>query len=130
MPVVTDFTRAFWSGGRASELRIQRCGACRVWLHPPKARCPQCSADDLRYEPASGRATVYTFTLAHHVYRPNLLMPYVIALVELPEQPGLRVTTNIVGCDPGAVHIGMPVRVTFEQIADSVYVPLFVPDLT
>ena len=52
--------------------------------------------------------------------------PYVVALVELPEQPGLRLTTNIVGCAPEAVHIGLPVRVVFEH-RDPVWFPLFEP---
>jgi hypothetical protein len=39
--------------------------------------------------------------------------PYVIAYVELEEGP--RVLTNIVGCDPGDVRIGMQVSVVFHD---------------
>jgi hypothetical protein len=52
----------------------------------------------------------------------------VIAIVELDEQSGLRLTTNIVNCDIGGVVIGMRVRVLFERCAD-VWLPLFQPDL-
>jgi uncharacterized OB-fold protein len=52
--------------------------------------------------------------------------PDVIAIVELPEQSALRLTTNIVGCDVSAVHIGMQVRVRFES-AEGVFIPLFEP---
>ena len=54
-------------------------------------------------------------------------MPYVIAIVELAEQEGLRFTTDIVSCPVDSVTIDMPVRVVFEQQAD-VFVPLFEPD--
>ena len=43
------------------------------------------------------------------------------------EQEGLRFTTNVVGCPPEDVHIGLPVRVQFEQHGE-VFVPVFVPD--
>jgi hypothetical protein len=46
--------------------------------------------------------------------------------VELPEQAGLRLTTNIVGCAPNDVEIGMPVEVTFETFED-IALPLFRP---
>jgi len=38
-------------------------------------------------------------------------LPYVVAYVQLEEGPQLL--TNIVGCDPADVAVGMPVRVEF-----------------
>jgi uncharacterized OB-fold protein len=74
----------------------------------------------------SGRATVASFTVNHQVWEPGLDVPYVLALVELEEQPDVRLVTNIVQCSPDDVWIGMPVRVLFEQCED-VWVPLFGP---
>jgi uncharacterized OB-fold protein len=51
----------------------------------------------------------------------------VVAIVELEEQPSLRLTTNLVGCEPAAVRIGMPLRVVFEAREDGVFLPLFEP---
>jgi uncharacterized OB-fold protein len=56
--------------------------------------------------------------------------PYVIAIVELAEQTGLRVVTNIVDCEPDSVIIGMSVEVRFEEHAldgDTVFAPVFAP---
>ena len=53
-------------------------------------------------------------------------MPYVIASVELPEQTGLRLMTNIVDVPPDDVAIGMPVSVRFERVGET-FVPLFGP---
>ena len=74
----------------------------------------------------SGRGTVFTFTVNHHPFNPSVPVPYVIAIVELEEQPGLRFTTDLVDCDIDQVHIGMPVEVTFEQAGEA-WVPLFRP---
>ena len=64
----------------------------------------------------SGRGVVHTYTVNHQPWYPGLDPPYVVAIVALPEQEGLRLTTNIVGCAPDDVRIGMPVRVTFERV--------------
>jgi uncharacterized OB-fold protein len=53
--------------------------------------------------------------------------PYVIAIVELDEGP--RMMTNLVGVtmDPGAVRIGMPLEVVFEDVSDTIALPRFRP---
>ena len=51
--------------------------------------------------------------------------PYVVALVDLAE--GVRMLTNIVGCPPEDVDIGMPVTVTWEPLTDGRQLPLFTP---
>lgn len=126
-PTLNYLNREFWTGGSVGELRIQRCGECQVWQHPPRARCPRCASAEVTYQAVSGRATVYTFTLVHHAYRPGLALPVVVALVELAEQPGLRITTSITGCPPDQVAIGQDVRVVFEDQSDGIFVPLFEP---
>ncbi len=110
--MITERTAAFWQGGAVGELRIQRCQRCRWWLHPPLPMCPRCGGRELAPEAAAGTGTVYSFTVNRYQWSPSLEPPYVIAEVELDEQPGLRLLTSIVGGDE--VTIGMPVRVRFE----------------
>lgn len=69
---------------------------------------------------------MWSFTINHHSWDGST-EPYAIGLVELDEQTGLRLTTNLVGCSIEAIHIGMRVRVTFEQ-QGTVWFPLFEPD--
>jgi uncharacterized OB-fold protein len=128
LPQLSPETTPFWQGGAAGELRIFRCQACALWIHPPTPICPKCDCLNVGPEPVSGQGRVASFTINHQVWAPGLEVPFVIAIVELPEQPGLRFLTNIVGCDPQAVEIGMPVRVVFEQHED-VWLPLFERDL-
>lgn len=126
LPEVTPENAHFWTGGAEGELRFLRCRACGYYIHPPSPICPRCLSRDRTVEAVSGRAEVVTYTVNHQPWLPGFPPPYVVAIVEIEEQPGLRLTTNIVKCSPDRVQIGMPVRVRFEQHED-VYVPLFEP---
>ncbi|HJO24427.1 MAG: OB-fold domain-containing protein [Myxococcota bacterium] len=127
LPRVTDRNRHFWQGGKEGRLQFLRCRACATWVHPPQPVCPECLGKDLVPEPVSGRAQVLTFTLNHQPWVPAPDHPYCIAIVEIEEQEGLRLMTNVVHCAPEEVAIGMPVRVVFEEQED-VWFPLFEPD--
>lgn len=124
LPALTPENTPFWQGGAHGELRIYHCAACRRFFHPPAPVCPRCNSLDVAPRPVSGRGKVMSFTVNHQAWTPELTQPYVVAIVELAEQPGLRFVTNIVGCPPGEVAIDMPVRVRFEQVED-VWLPLF-----
>ena len=127
LPVPTEDERAFWAGGGTGGLLVHRCRACRRWFHPPAPVCPQCHDRDVAPEPVSGRATVWAATVNHQPWFPSLPPPYVVAIVELAEQPGLRMLTNVVGCDPERVVSGMAVTVEFEPLADDIWLPVFRP---
>ncbi|HEV7720830.1 MAG TPA: Zn-ribbon domain-containing OB-fold protein [Iamia sp.] len=124
-PVLDDENRFFWASGEDGRLRFLRCQDCGTYLHPPLPRCPACGSRAIAPETVSGRAEVFSYTVNHQPWDGDA-DPYVIVLVAFPEQDGLRLTSNLVGCAPDAVHVGMPVRVTFEQ-HDQVWFPLFEP---
>jgi uncharacterized OB-fold protein len=126
LPRLTDQNRHFWQGGERGELCFLRCGDCGTWIHPPSPRCPECLGKRVAPAAVAGRATVLTYTLNHQQWVPAPDHPYCIAIVEIEEQPGLRLMTNVVHCPPEDVRIGMPVRVVFEQHED-VWIPLFEP---
>jgi uncharacterized OB-fold protein len=127
LPLVTDENEHFWRGGAEGELRILRCQDCASWLHPPTPVCGECLSRNLLAEATSGRATVATFTINRHPWVPGFDPPYIIAIVELDEQTGLRLTTNLVNLDLDDVHIGMKVRVVFEERDEGIFLPLFEP---
>ena len=127
LPAVTEENEHFWRGGADGELRFLRCTGCGWWLHPPAPICPTCLGRDLVVEAASGKAKVHAYTVNVQPWIPGFDPPYGVAIVELAEQAGLRLTTNIVGCEPGEVRTGLPVRVHFEEY-DDVWLPLFEPD--
>jgi uncharacterized OB-fold protein len=127
VPAVTALTEPFWRGGATGRLLIGRCRACGFWLHPPGPVCRRCHSKDVHPTPVSGRGRVRTFTVNHQSWFPALPTLYVLAIVELDEQPGLQLLTRLVGCPAETVRSGLPVRVRFEPHGD-VYLPLFAPE--
>ena len=133
LPALTDQNREFWTAGTRGELRFLRCNACGYYNHPPTAVCPVCHSKDLAPSTVSGRATLHTYTINHQAWMPGPELPYVIGIVDIPEQADLRLTTNIVNCAHDELVIGMPLRVSFEIHTDGedvIAIPLFEPDRT
>ena len=116
VPVADIDSAPFWAGLRAHELRILRCPECRTYVHPPQASCPKCLSLDLTADAVSGQGTVYSFTVVNREFAPGIKPPYVAALVDLAEQDGLRLVTNLVNVTIADVRIGMPVQVVFFDI--------------
>jgi uncharacterized OB-fold protein len=126
VPIVNDDDAPFWRGGERGELLIHHCADCGRWSHPPAPVCPHCHGRAVAPRAVSGRATVFAHTVNHQPWFDGLPPPYVVAIVELEEQRGLRLTTNIVGCAPDDVHAGLVVEVCFEPHGD-LWLPQFRP---
>lgn len=126
LPEITQENRHFWCGGAEGKLQFLYCPDCQYYVHPAGPVCPLCYKRSLIVKATSGRATVATFSINHQAWLPGLDVPYVVAIIELVEQPSVRLTTNIINCELADVRIGMPVRVLFEQVED-VFLPLFEP---
>jgi uncharacterized protein len=127
LPRLTPESSWFWTAGARGVLEMLRCEKCRRWLHPPAPYCANCGSSSVAPSPTRGRGIVFTFTVNHQPFVEAIPTPYVVAIVELDEQSGLQLTTRIVGCDPEAVTIGMPVAVRFERHGE-IYLPLFAPE--
>jgi uncharacterized protein len=125
-PPVTGRSGEYWRSGADGELRIACCQSCGHFSHPPLPVCPKCHARDLRPKVVSGRGTVYSWTLNRYQWTPGMLPPYVVAQIELVEQPQLLILSNVVECDPDEVSIGLPVQACFARSGDA-YIPLFRP---
>ncbi|HEC51620.1 hypothetical protein LCGC14_0493640 [marine sediment metagenome] len=126
LPALNADNRAFWQGGEHGCLLMHWCDGCANYFHPPGPICPKCASFSVHPREVSGKATVISFTINYQSWTPDLTEPFVIAIVELPEQPGLRFLSNVQ--EPvDQVYIGMHVRVVFEQHED-VWLPLFVKD--
>jgi uncharacterized OB-fold protein len=128
VPALEPHTAAFWRACRAGRLEFTRCAPCGWFIHPSRPLCPRCRGRDLTVAVVSGQARLHSYTVNHQRWFPGQTVPYVIGLVELAEQPGLRLTTNIVNCPPERVVIGMPLRVVFEIVNDDIALPLFEPE--
>lgn len=127
-PGITPDNRFFWDGLHQRELRIQRCPACHQLQHPPAPMCTGCHGFDLDFVIASGSGTVHSFVVAEHPPIPPFSYPNVIVLVDLEE--GTRLVSRLVGVEPDAVRIGMPVAVDYERIDDALTLHCFRPVAT
>ena len=129
-PRVDEESKDFWEACARGELYVQECGDCGLPRHYPRALCPECLSDDVRWRRCNGRGSVYTFTVVYQNQSPGFRdkVPYVLAYVEL-EDVGLRLLTNLVGCEPGEARIGMTVEVVFDDLGAGVALPTFAPVL-
>jgi len=127
LPSPDPGTAAYWDSARAHQLRVPKCQACGKVHFYPRTRCPHCSSATLEWIEASGHGTVYSYTVVHRAPSAafKTKLPYVVAIVALEEGPHLM--TNLAGCPVDAVHIGMAVRVAWEDIGPDATLPVFVP---
>jgi uncharacterized OB-fold protein len=133
-PNPTAESKAFWTGGRNGELLINRCHGCGHYFHPPGPACWRCQSTDVAPEPVSGKGTVAAYTVNRQPWIPGLDPPYIVAMVELADEPDVRLITNVVDVSLDDIRVGLPVQVFFEDWTamsgeeDSrVWLPLFRP---
>ena len=125
LPVPDDESRPFWEGCKRRELLVQRCAACGRLRFPPRGLCPGCQSDRCDWVRASGRGTIYSRTVVHPPVLPAFRerVPFAVVLVELAEDPRLRLLGNVAGAAPDEVRIGRAVEVDFEDVSDELALP-------
>jgi uncharacterized OB-fold protein len=79
------------------------------------------------WEDATGRATLYTWSVVHQNDLPPFgeRVPYVAAVVDLEEGP--RMMTNVVDCPFEDLRVGMALEVTFRSESEGISLPVFRP---
>ncbi|WP_050515421.1 Zn-ribbon domain-containing OB-fold protein [Streptomyces rimosus] len=118
LPETDAFSRVYWEAAAEGRLLLRRCRAdgCGAAHHYPREFCPRCWSEDVVWEEASGRATLYTWSVVHRNDLPPFgdRVPYVAAVVDLAEGP--RMMTEIVDCPEAHLRIGMALRVRFRRV--------------
>jgi uncharacterized OB-fold protein len=129
IPAPNKLTQFFWDAASAGKLAIQRCNSCQTYQHPPEPVCHHCLSFDLGSAEVSGQATIYSYEIATQAFHPYFAdkLPFCIAVVELPEQPGLKLITNIVDTPLEDISVGDAVEVTFRQLDSEFSLPVFRP---
>ncbi|MBT2525327.1 Zn-ribbon domain-containing OB-fold protein [Streptomyces sp. ISL-99] len=126
-PDIDAFTRPYWDAAAEGRLLLRRCRACARPHHYPREFCPYCWSEDVDWERASGRATLYTWSVVHRNDLPpfGARVPYVAAVVDLAEGP--RMMTEVVDCEESGLGVGMELRVAFRRGEGTEMVPVFRP---
>lgn len=127
LPTIDDSTRPWWEAAKDGRLLIKRCGSCGRPHFYPRIFCPYCWSNDVEWEQASGRATLYTWSVVYSNDLPPFgeRVPYVAAVVDLAEGP--RMMTNVVDCEFDRLRGGMDLVVDFRAQTDEISLPFFRP---
>ena len=134
-PEITDENRPFWEACGRHELVCQRCETCGAYRFPPMPVCPACQSSRTTWARLSGKGVVYSWTVTRvaglastppQVFRGfEDRLPFIIVVVELAEQEGLRILSNLIGASPEEVRIGDAVEVVFTRLEAGVTLPHF-----
>ena len=120
-PVTNPENQEYFDACAKGTLLIGKCGACGEYHFYPRRICPHCFSDQVKWLPAKGTGTIYTYSTMHR----GVPIPYTIAYVTLDE--GVSMMTNIVDFAPGSLTIGQQVKVGFRDAEGGAKVPLFAP---
>ena len=119
-PTVYPETKAFWDAAGEGRLLVKQCDDCSEHHHYPRDACPFCGSERLQWRQASGKGTIYSFSVMRRAE-----VPYIIAYVTLAEGPTMM--SNIVDADADAVRIGQAVKLKFSASEGGPPMPVFTP---
>jgi uncharacterized OB-fold protein len=127
VPAPGPLTKFFWDAIAEGRLDILRCDDCGHYVHYPRPICDRCQSTNLSPATVSGRGTIYSYTVVMQAFHPYFVdrLPYVLAVIELEEEPGLKVTTSIIGCDESALKVGLPVEMELVDVGSGLTLPFF-----
>ena len=120
LPIPTADNAPFYEGARRGELRLQCCTRCGRFRHYPRPTCPACLAREHAWERASGRGTVWTWTIVRGPTLPafEAKLPYNVVVVLLDE--GVHFVSEILDCAPEDIRAGMPVEAVFVPASEEI----------
>jgi len=119
-------SRQFWEACKEKRFIVQRCTECLTPRYPPSHFCPHCRSTSTEWIESAGEGSIYSWIVVQHPIPRELYgdeVPYVVALIELNE--GVRIASNIIGCDPEDIEASAPVKVVFEEAREGVVLPKF-----
>ena len=127
IPTVDEENKPFWNAAKKHELSMQRCLRCGKFYYPISPMCPHCQNWGFEWVKLSGKGEIYSFIVVRRATNPAFAkeIPYIVAIILTKE--GTRMISNVVGCKPEDMRVGMPVEVVFEDISPEVSLPKFKP---
>jgi hypothetical protein len=118
LPDMTEIeTKEYWEHIQNKEFVVQQCADCDTFRHPPGPICFDCRSFNHKLTKVEGKGQIYSYIIAIHPVHSSLVErgPYNVAIVELPEVGNVRFVGNILDAADDELHVGMPVKVTFEE---------------
>jgi uncharacterized OB-fold protein len=115
----------WWDAVDDGKVPIQRCKSCSTLRHPPRPMCGECQSLEWDHIESSLDGEILSYTQLHHPKFPGYPEVLICAVIKLAE--GTNLVSNIVGCEPDAVHIGMQVKGKVERVDEKTILPQFYP---
>ena len=128
-PIPEYGAEPFWDACNQEMLVMQRCDDCAHFRWQPAPMCGTCQSTAFRWVPLAGTGKVATWTVITHPVHPAAVarVPYIVADIELDEQVGLRMISNLVGIEPDEVEFDLRVAVAFTTHPNGQKLPVFKP---
>lgn len=124
LPEIDTVNEAFWTQGHDGQVMIAHCPDCERFVHPPERICPHCLGRAVKPHAVSGDGTIYTLTVNHQPWLPDMEVPFAIVVADIDAAPGVRITARLETGDIEQLAIGQKVVMDFEEIED-VRLPFF-----
>ena len=125
LPEITPLTEPFWTAAKSHQLVLQRCADCKAYQFPPEVACTACGSPNTAWTQVSGRATLYSWTVAYPPLLPYVQKhaPWPVVAVQLEEGP--RMISNLIDVPIEEYRMGLALEVAFEDIDDEITLVLF-----
>lgn len=125
LPQPTMVSRPFWDGCQRGELLFQHCNVCGRATWSPALMCSNCYSTDMVWQQSKGEGEVYSWTVVWRPQTPEFTVPYAAVIMRMDE--GYDFLSNMIGCEPDAIRVGMRAKVAFHRLNDDITLPYFVP---
>ena len=127
LPVADEMSAPYWQACSQHELKLPRCSQCGRFSLPPEIVCPNCKCTEpgWTWQAVSGRGRIRTWTIVRHSFLQGFDLPFVLADVELDDDPGVRMVGRLLDGPDAALALGDRVEVAFEDISDGIAIPSF-----
>ena len=127
LPEPDERTEPYWRAAKEHKLAFQRCQHCGYYNHPPTVVCPGCNNPEpsFEFEAVSGKGKLTGWTIMRDAFLPGFAedLPFVIAMVEFPEQEGLRIVAKLLDGPEASLRLGAPIQIVFEDVTPEVTLP-------
>ena len=99
-------------------LCFQRCSACARFRHPPRYLCAVCGGRAYEWTAASGKGTLFSWTVTHRPVDPGWAneLPYATVVVEMEE--GVRLVGALRDLSLDRLALGVPLIAELEPEND------------
>lgn len=117
-PVPDEVSKPFWDACNEGRLVVQNCTTCSRLQHPPAKACPQCGSEsNLEFRQMSGRGTIHGYCVSHdsRVMMLQAIQPFNLAVIELEDDPDIKMLSHLPGTPTDEVPVGAKVQVEFEE---------------